>query len=393
MLFHYGDWLTNDLWEDDCTLSGKTHKYHFVETSELASVVQDAIDALNIIKQFSEDGKKADGTNSDKPDSGFWNRDDGMGLYKKYVDDQVDDALAALGKLSSAIETYETALEAYEENDNEENKNDLQTAIETVQKWLSDYFPNSAYSEYKELYDMFDTDKIPSIPIPEGKELTKSIKDTVDSINTNYDTSSNGMRYLRTLLGLSLNALENMRENTFSRNESGTVYEANLLNAKKSLELIKVLSASSSSYWKSGMISYKAKVDSMVGTAMDSLNALLKKVRNYVTAYRSNPSADHSALKTDLESAYTTAKNYYNTLWYYFDNDVKTVVDNVIDSKGVIKDKGTDSTDTNNSHYGMRDIRELLGGWNGSLFGTYVKDNTYTDIPEYNPQSLYDELE
>lgn len=348
MLFHYGDWLTQDLWATDPV----SHKNHY--TSELTSVVQDAIDALSVIKELSA------------PDSGFWTRDDGMGPYKSIIDEAVDEALAALRKLRDAVQKYEA-------DPSEANK-------KAVQDLLRTYDPESAYALFDAVYDLFDSDAVTEGVNSKGETVSARITDIVDSIDTNYTVdTSDGMRRLRRLLGLSLNSLDSLlgRGGEFSLNVSDTDYEEKLLKAMKGVELVEKLA--NSGMWTSGMKDYTSVVQNYTASAKTTLQAYIDAVRTYV----SDQSAGN---KTALESAYKTATDAYFTLWKFFDTDpVKDTVDYVINENGVIFME----TSSSSSKKGMRDVRALLGGSTGSWF--YNNDNK-EENQDYSFSSLYDEL-
>lgn len=401
MLFHYGDWLTEDLWaEDPATKEGdehKDHKGHFEATSELASVLQDVMDSLNTIEEFSDEK------------SGFWEYGVGMKPFKADIDKKVKSAKAALQELIDHVKAYEAM---------EEGVDKEQYYMEHIWDLLG-RGPGSAYEEFKDLYELFDLDQADHDHPPAWLDTTlkenlvngtqeKVVKEIVDIINTNYDTGD--MRSLRTLLGINLKILEDLRGTggALSRNKSGTAFEENLIAAYERLELVQILCNATKSdgikdvymYWNGSMNEHRAEIKKLIegtitvtenadGTTTETVEkegakALMEKLLKAVQTYAAEPTETN---KTALETAYTDAVKAYNEVWKYFNTTVKETPGEIIDEDGIVLDYEYRHSKDKTYSNGMRYVRALLGDGNGSWF-----DEKNADYAKYALEAFYNEL-
>ncbi len=127
ILFHYGDWLTTDLWADDPGSTGAgehSHAHHYGDS--YSGTLQYMRDELDVILKLSKD------------DSDFWNDGDKMGPYKKLVNALAVSAQKELGTLIEYVQAYEQTQSA----------DNLKKVEEQLKK---------AQATYHDLWNIFDT--------------------------------------------------------------------------------------------------------------------------------------------------------------------------------------------------------------------------------------------
>lgn len=151
ILFHYGDWLTDNLWADDPATtgtSGEGHKYHCGNSA--ADKLNEIQSLLQKLKEISEES------------SSYWT-DNGMKNYKSQINQLVEQAESDMAALQTAFKNYQTLA-------NDVTKGALEEKLETAWGSYNDlylYLTND-YTRYSGNKKIKDIENVATVEMQNG---------------------------------------------------------------------------------------------------------------------------------------------------------------------------------------------------------------------------------